>query len=106
MSILSGLISAILLTFSGPGFDIPLLNFVAFVPLLYYIRKHPDKWLISSLSFGIVYYSINLFWITEAVNYFGDANIFISLLLLLLLSLYMTIYYIVFAYFYTKSILC
>lgn len=103
MGILSGLISAVLLTCSGPGFDVPLLNFIAFVPLLYYIRKHPVKWLIPSLSFGIVYYCINLFWITEAVNYFGDANIFISLLLLLLLSLYMTIYYIVFAYLYTKT---
>lgn len=102
MGILYGIISAILLTLSGPGFQLPIINLVSFVPLFLYLKHKPEKWLFTSLSFGVSYYFINLFWITEAVNYFGDAPIFIGIILLLLLSCYLGLYYVVFFYAYTK----
>lgn len=102
MGIFYGIISAVLLTFSGPGFQIPFINMISFIPIFLYLGKRPEKWLFTSLSFGIFYYFINLFWITEAVNYFGDVPIIVSMILLFILSCYLGLYYVLFFYAYTK----
>ncbi|MEF3255160.1 MAG: hypothetical protein K6348_06330, partial [Deferribacterales bacterium] len=103
MLFINPVVSAILLTFSGPGFEVPLINIIALIPLFYSLNRYKDRWLSLTLTFGLIYYFINLFWITDAVNFFGDTNIFVGMLLTLLLAAYLSFYYVIFGYIFIKT---
>jgi len=95
-------LSALLLTFSGPGYDYTVLSFIALVPVMYSIKRHTEKWIILATIYALVYNMINFYWVTETVNYFGDVNIIIRWVLLFLLSAYLSIFLITFFYIFKR----
>lgn len=44
-------LSALLLTFSGPGYDYTVLSFIALVPVMYSIKRHTEK--MDNFSYNI-----------------------------------------------------
>jgi len=69
------------------------LAFVALVPLLVALERAPRRaafW-IGTLA-GMVFYPLNLSWVTHAMAVYGGLSWALSLFLLLLLSLYLAVY--------------
>ena len=69
------------------------LAFVALVPLLVALERAPRRaafW-IGTLA-GMVFFPLNLSWVTHAMVVYGGLSWALSLFLLLLLSLYLAVY--------------
>ncbi len=87
------------LSFPGGGELWPLL-FVALVPLLVAIRKGPVKKAgLYGFSSGIVHFLFLLYWIVIVLGRYGGLHWSISVLALVLLALYMSSYFFIFAVF-------
>lgn len=92
------LLSAVLLwlSFPGGGGLWPLL-FVALVPLLVQISKSSVKTAgLCSLLFGLVHFLFLLYWIVIVLGRYGGLHWFVAVLVLLLLALYLSSYYLIF----------
>jgi len=93
---LLAVISVFLLTISGPGFGYSQFVFIALVPVIYGVYKYKDKWFTISTTFSMLYNIITFYWVTETVNYFGDVNIAVRLILLIMLAGYLSVFWVVF----------
>jgi len=96
------LLSAILLTLSSPGLDLWWLSFISFIPILFSL-KDKKYFFTKTLIFSTTYYFFNLFWINSSVSHFGGAPLIIGILAVFGLSLYMSIYLLLFFYLNLKT---
>jgi apolipoprotein N-acyltransferase len=95
------LLSALLAGLSFPKADLSILIFIAFVPL-FWVTAEREKRVLSilkiSLLFGIPFYTILLYWIVYTLVKYGQIPFPLALLLLLILSGYLALYYFLFLY--------
>ncbi|WP_303700741.1 apolipoprotein N-acyltransferase [Flexistipes sinusarabici] len=97
-------ISAVLLVLASPGVFSGYLSFFALVPLMIITGKSDNRELIISIIiFCLVYYLINLNWITIAVSHFGNAPLFIGYAVLIFFIVYLAVYWAVFLYFFRNG---
>lgn len=102
--ILLPILSALLLIFASPGALSGYIVFFALVPLIISARQSGNKELvITIIIFSLSYYLINLHWITIAVSHFGNAPLFVGYLVLVLFILYLTVYWVIFLYFFRSG---
>lgn len=98
LSILSG----ILLTLSFPKIGIAVLAWVALIPLLISIDdQKPGPAFFLGLAFGLVHYSGLLYWIAGVMHNYGHLPMVVSVAILLLLTIYLSLYTAAFAYLIT-----
>ena len=103
MSLRSGalfpVLTGLLLWVSFPGGgDIWPLLFVALVPLLYVLAGRSAKGaFFAGLSCGLVHFTLLLYWIVIVLGKYGGLPWFVSVPALLLLALYMSLYFGLFA---------
>ncbi len=91
--ILLSLISGILLILSFPNFDLEFLAWVSLIPLFYAIE---GKKLYHSFKLGLItgftsFLGI-LYWILIAVHTYGNVPLILSILILLLLVIYLSLF--------------
>jgi len=99
------IISGALMILAFPVFDMYLLAWVAFIPLLLSIwKKTPGEAFQTGFVFGLVYFFGTLYWIYHSINFYGGFSFTASLAIVLLLCCYMSIYPAVFAYFFSSFI--
>lgn len=91
--------SAILLTLSFPNFDLEFLAWIAMIPLFYSIE---GKTLKSSFKLGLLTGLLSfigiIYWIVIAVHRYGNIPLIPSILILLLLISYLSLYWGVFSF--------
>src|SRR4030043_1698647 len=91
--ILLSLLSGILLILSFPNFDLEFLAWFALVPLFYSIE---GKGLYHSFKLGFLTGIISflgiLYWIIVAVHTYGNVPLILSVLILLLLVIYLSLF--------------
>ena len=93
MALLLAALSGVGLYLSFPPLGLWPLAFVALVPLLVALDRAPRRlafWL-GTLA-GMVFYPLNLSWVTHAMAVYGGLSWGLSVLLLFLLSLYLALY--------------
>ncbi len=91
--ILLSLLSGILLALSFPNFDLEFLAWFAFVPLFYSIeRKGPFHAFILGFLTGFASFLGILYWIVVAVHTYGNIPLIPSVLILLLLVGYLSLF--------------
>ena len=81
-------LSAVLLILSTAGFGLSYLVFVAFLPLLWAVKRGGLHPFISGWITGFLYFVVCLSWMTVTFGYFGGAPLAASLGLLLFISLF------------------
>jgi len=95
LRILLCVLSAVLLIFSFPNFDLSIFAWIAFVPLFFAIRdrKASSAFLLGFIT-GLIFYLVSIYWLAN-VTWLG----------FILLSLYLALYLGVFVFFirYTLS---
>ncbi len=91
------IISAIVLALAFPKFNLSFVAWFALVPFFLAIEKtkKPGSAAFLGFIFGVVFFGINLFWVTTLSNYVG----FYAVLGWACLTLFQSIYIIIFAYF-------
>ncbi|OGW32913.1 MAG: apolipoprotein N-acyltransferase [Nitrospirae bacterium GWC2_42_7] len=98
-------ISGALLALSFPVFDLFLLAWIAFVPLLLSLwQKNLRQAFISGFIFGMTFFFITLYWIYHSINHFGGVPFLSSIILVLLLCCYLSIYPAFFALLFSSII--
>ncbi len=96
--------SAILLTLSFPKYDIWVLAWVGLVPLFFVLNRNNRMWSFLWCWFsGTLFYFFTINWITQTMNQYGGMPLWLSYMVLLLLSIYLGVYTGLFGYF-TKFI--
>ena len=96
---LLSLLSGILLILSFPNFDLEFLAWFALVPLLYSIEgKGPTHSFKLGFLTGIVSFLGILYWIVVAVHTYGNIPLIPSVLILLLLVAYLSVFIGVFTF--------
>jgi len=80
------IVSAIILTSASPGYDLWFFAYFALIPLMVGISK-VKKPAISGFIFGFSYYLINMQWVITAVSDFGDAPYFAGVILCLIFTI-------------------
>ena len=102
---LPALISGALLVLAFPVFDLYLLAWVAFIPLLLSLwKKSPGEAFQAGFVFGLVYFFGTLYWIYHSINFYGGVSFAASISIVLLFCCYLSIYPAVFAYFFSSFI--
>ena len=102
---LPALISGVLIVLAFPVFDLYLLAWVAFIPLLLSLwKKSPGEAFQAGFVFGVVYFFGTLYWIYHSINFYGGVSFVASISIVLLLCCYLSIYPAVFAYFFSSFI--
>ena len=81
------ILSALLLILSSAGFGFSYLVFVAFVPLLFAIKRGGLHPVFSGWITGFLYFLVCLSWMTVTFGYFGGAPMIASVGLLLFIAL-------------------
>ncbi len=85
--------SGVALGLAFPKFDLNLLAWVAFIPLLYAIDGQPLKsTLVYGWSSGLACYIVSLYWITITLHTFANLPVVIAVLPMLLLSVILAVY--------------
>lgn len=82
LSILSG----ILLILSTAGFGLSYLVFIAFVPILYAVRRGGLHPVFSGAIMGFLYWIVCLSWMTITFSYFGGAPLIAAIGMLFVVS--------------------
>jgi len=97
--LLLSLLSGILLILSFPNFDVEFLAWFALVPLLYAIEgKRPSRSFYLGCLTGIVSFLGIIYWIVVAVHTYGNIPLIPSVLILLLLVAYLSLFIGAFAF--------
>lgn len=98
---LGSFLSGILLILSFPNFDFEFLAWFALVPLFYAIEgKSPWKGFWVGFSTGFISFLGILYWIIVAVHNYGNVPLILSILVLLFLVGYLSLYIATFAFLY------
>jgi len=91
--LLLSLLSGILLILSFPNFDVEFFAWVALAPLLYAIEgKRPSRSFYLGCLTGIVSFLGIIYWIVVAVHTYGNVPLIPSVLILLLLVAYLSLF--------------
>lgn len=102
---LPALVSGALIVLAFPVFDLYLLAWVAFIPLLLSLwKKSPGEAFQAGFVFGVVYFFGTLYWIYHSINFYGGVSFAASISIVFLLCCYLSIYPAVFAYFFSSFI--
>jgi len=97
--LLLAILSGLLLTASFPPGKLSFLAWIALVPLLISIRdKVPGTAIKLGFTAGFFHYLTLMYWITVVLGRYGNLNLAVSLVALLLLSLYLALYPALFSY--------
>lgn len=85
--------SGVALALAFPKFDLDLLAWVAFIPLLYAIDEQPLKAIFAyGWIQGLACYVVSLYWITITLHTFAGLPVVIAVLPMLLLSAILAVY--------------
>ena len=96
---LFSLLSGILLFLAFPRADVESLAWIAFLPLLVCIREMPAwKGFLHGVITGMVFYLASISWVTHAMVHYGGLSLPLSFLVLITLSLYLSVYFGLFAF--------
>ncbi len=99
------MVSGALIALAFPVFDMYLLAWVAFIPLLLSLwKKTPWEAFQTGFVFGIVYFFGTLYWIYHSINFYGGLSFVSSISVVFLLCCYLSMYPAVFAYFFSSFI--
>jgi apolipoprotein N-acyltransferase len=91
--LLPALLSGIMLVLSFPRFDLSVLAWAGFVPLLFSLwKKDWRESFVLGFVFGMVYFFGTLYWIYHSVNHFGGIPFFASILIVLFLCAYLSLF--------------
>ena len=86
-------LSAILLSLSFPKYDIEIFAWIGLIPLFFIIRQDSIKntflWCWAS---GTLFFFITINWLPETMHNYGGMPLWLSLVVLFVLSLYLGIY--------------
>ncbi len=90
--------SALLLSLSFPKFDISIFIFFALIPLFFSLKDEKiwARLFKKVLLFGVLHYVFLLYWIVYTLVKYGNLPFPLALFLLLLLSAYLSLYWIFF----------
>jgi apolipoprotein N-acyltransferase len=95
----------LLLVLSFPTFDLYPLAWIAFTPFLLSLwDKTPKEAFLAGVLMGVFYFFGTLYWIYHSIDYYGGVPLYASLCLVLLLSLYLSLYPGMFALFFSIKI--
>ncbi len=97
------LLSVLLLTLATPGYDFGFLALIAYVPLIFVIKRKKIKGWLAGYIFGFVYYLINLKWVAGAVNFYGNVPAIAGYAVLIFFAFYLATYLAVFGYICEKK---
>lgn len=97
--ILLALFSGLCLVFAFPKFDLSILAWVAFIPLLYALQ-HKTLAQAAGLGFltGCTFFSGLLYWIYNVLTIYGHLPPVLSIFFLILLTAYLALYFALFAF--------
>ncbi|MGD0283049.1 MAG: apolipoprotein N-acyltransferase [Dissulfurispiraceae bacterium] len=98
-------LSGLLLSLSFPTADLFPLAWIALVPLLIFLQDK-DSWTALKGGFycGLVYFFGTLYWIYHSIHFYGAVPLAASLLLVLALCMYLSLYPAIFALLYASNI--
>ena len=98
------LLSGLLLFLSFPKVELGPLAWIALVPLLIFLYDK-DHWTAFKSGFycGLVYFFGTLYWIYHSIHYYGGVPLVPSLLLVLVLCMYFSLYPAFFALLYAAN---
>ncbi|OGS35362.1 MAG: apolipoprotein N-acyltransferase [Elusimicrobia bacterium RIFOXYC2_FULL_34_12] len=97
------LLSSLLLFLSFPKLSFWPLAWISLVPLLYAVSEEkPYKSFLYGVFTGIIFYFGILYWLVPTFTAAGEPKI-IGILVLLLLSIYLALYFGIFCFFYSKN---
>lgn len=97
---IGALFSALLLTLSFPKWNLWILGFFALVPAFFSLISIKDNKNVIAFSFifGIFHFSTLLYWLVYTLTKYGHLPLIVSFFLLLLLSSYLALYYVILFY--------
>ncbi len=95
------LLSGLLLFLSFPKIDMYMLAWIALIPLLFSLHGRTRQEAFNTgFFFGVVYFFSTTYWIYHAIHVYGYIPFLPSVAIVLLLSLYLSLYPAVFAVLY------
>jgi apolipoprotein N-acyltransferase len=91
--VIAPILTGVLLFLSFPLFDLGFLAWLSLVPLIYFIKKESLPFsLFQGFMAGVIFYFLSLPWIAQVMNTYGNLNLVLSYLILLLLVVYLALY--------------
>jgi apolipoprotein N-acyltransferase len=98
-------ISGLVLVLCFPAIDLFYLAWVALVPFLVSLYdKEPKQAFISGIFLGFPYFFGTLYWIYHSINHYGGVPFVTSIIIVILLCLYLSIYTGIFAFLFSITI--
>ena len=98
-NILLTISSAILLTLAFPKYDMWILAWVGLIPLFFVVSRNIRKRVFLWCWFsGSLFYFLTVNWITQTMTQYGGMPLWLSFMVLLLLSVYLGLYTGLFGY--------
>ena len=100
------LFSGILLIFSFPNFDFSFFAWVAFLPLFYVLQeKKPFNSFFIGWIWGTLFFLGTIYWVINTMVNYGNISVPLSVIILILFSLFQGFFFAVFTYFisYTET---
>ncbi|MCX8069031.1 MAG: hypothetical protein N2738_00845, partial [Thermodesulfovibrionales bacterium] len=102
---LPAILSGLLLGLSFPKADLSFLAWFSLVPILVFLHdKDKKESFIAGFVTGIIYFFSTIYWIYHSINHYGSISFIPSLLLVLLLSSYLSLYVAIFTFLYSYEI--
>ena len=85
--------SGILLVLIFPNFNMHLLGWMCLVPLLFAVqKKEPSKGFLYGCIAGSVFHCGLIYWITVSMTTYGGVPLFLSIILLVAFSVFLSIF--------------
>ena len=98
-NILLTISSAILLTLAFPKYDMWILAWAGLIPLFFVVSRNNRKRVFLWCWFsGSLFYFLTVNWITQTMTQYGGMPLWLSFMVLLLLSVYLGLYTGLFGY--------
>ncbi len=98
-------LSGILVVLSFPRFDLYLLAWIAFIPLLWSLwDTAPKQAFASGFVFGLVSFFGTVYWIYHSINHYGGVSFPASISVVLLLCAYLSLYPAIFSFLFASLI--
>ncbi|MEE9524331.1 MAG: apolipoprotein N-acyltransferase [Thermodesulfovibrionales bacterium] len=90
---IAAFVSGLVLPFAFPGRDLFFLAWFCLVPFIIYLTECPRQIAFKAgLIFGIPFFFGTQYWIYYSINHYGNLNLVLSILIILLLCLYESLY--------------
>lgn len=98
-------ISGILLVVCFPTLNLFFLAWIAIVPFLFSLYdKKPKQAFTAGFLLGIIYFFGTLYWIYHSINHYGHISFITSIIIVLLLCMYLSLYTGIFALLFSMAI--